>query len=77
MKRRKGGHAQPGERVDADDAQERLVHDPEDGHDVLVLGLGDELGEEADVVERALGVRVAHDAVQPVDAAQPAGVVVA
>jgi hypothetical protein len=46
-----------------------LVRDPEHGHDVAVLGLANELGEHADVVERALRVRVAHRPVQHVHGA--------
>ena len=64
------------EHVDTDRGGVGLVEDREHGDHVAVLGLADELGEGADVVERALGVRDAHDAVEEVDRAQLRRVVV-
>ena len=54
-----------------------LIHDTEQRYEVLILLLRDELGDDADVLERALSVGDAHDAVHEVDQAEPAGMVVA
>ena len=59
----------------ADGRTEGLVSDTEHHNDVSVLGLGDELGEDADVVKRTLGVGNTHRAEEDVDLPQTAGVV--
>jgi hypothetical protein len=74
-KARRIRHAQSLNVVLPNGGAKRLVDDPEHGDDVAVLRLADELGEDADVVERALRVRDAHRAVQPADRAELAGVV--
>ena len=67
--------AQAVQLIPANVAQERLIERAKRGHDVAVLGLGDKLGEDADVLERALRVRDAHRAKEEVDRAEPARVV--
>lgn len=62
--------------IDANRTDERLVDDGKHGHDVLVLRLTDEFGEGTDIVERALGIRDAHDSIEEVDRAQLARMVV-
>ena len=52
-------------------ADERFVDDPEYGHEVAVLGLGDELREDADVIERALSICETHVAVEEVYGGEP------
>jgi hypothetical protein len=60
----------------ADIRDARLVHDAEHHDDVAPLGLRDELGDDADVVQRALRVRHAHGAHHEVDLPCFAGMVV-
>lgn len=55
--------------VNSDRGRNGFVEDTEHGYDVLVLGLRNEFGEGANVVERALGVGDSHRAVQPIDGA--------
>lgn len=54
----------------------RFVHDTEQGDNILVLILTNELGDNANVVQTTLSVRNAHDTGQEVDRAVLAGVVV-
>jgi len=53
----------------------RLIDNTKERHNVLVLGLGNKLGEDADVVESTLGIGNAHDPAKEVDRAAFAGVV--
>ena len=57
--------------------QKRLIEHAEHRDDLFPLGLGDEFGNDPDVVERALCVSHAHSAMEPVDRAELSGVVVA
>lgn len=52
--------------LEGDGAAARFVEDTEEGNDGLDFGLGNELGENADVVHSALSVSYAHDAVEHV-----------
>jgi hypothetical protein len=56
-------------------ADHRLIHDTKVRHNVLVLGLGNELGDDANVVEPTLGIGNAHDTAEEVDGAEFARVV--
>ncbi len=53
----------------------RLIHNTKERYDVPVLGLRNELGEDANVVEATLGIGNAHDAGEEVDGAKSARVV--
>ena len=69
-------HSQPGQLVPSNDAQQRFVDNAKHRHNVFVLVLADELGNVADVVHRPLRVRDSHVAIEEVDRARPAGMVV-
>lgn len=56
-------------------SNKRFVYDTEDGDDVLVLRLADELGDNPDVVERALRIRKAHRSCHKVHVRQLARVI--
>mgnify|MGYP007051645246 CR=1 FL=1 len=60
----------------ADGGLQRLVEDAEHHNNILPLRLRDELGEDTDVVERALSVGVTHSAIEEVEFASLATVVV-
>ena len=53
----------------------RFIHDTKVRHDVPVLGLGNELGKDANVVEPTLGIGHTHDTAEEVDGAESARVV--
>ena len=53
----------------------RLIHNTKHRHDILVLGLGNELGDDANVVEPTLGIGNAHNAAEEVDGPEFARVV--
>ena len=61
--------------VNSDGIHERFIDDSEHNDDVSVLGLADELGEDADVIETALRVGYSHDAVKEIEYAQTTRVV--
>jgi hypothetical protein len=53
--------------VSPDSVTQRLVYDAEHWNDILILGLRNELRENADIVERTLCVCHAHNAVEEID----------
>lgn len=61
--------------VFANGGAEGLVRDTKHDDDVLVLGLGDELRDDADVVQRPFSVVDTHGAVEHVNGAKAPGVV--
>ena len=57
--------------LESNHANESLVHNAKNRYKVTVLRLRDELREDADVVQRALGIGEAHVSVHEVDWGQP------
>lgn len=72
-----GMNSQRGDYVHTNIGSTRLVHDTKERDDVLVLGLVDELDDDAHVVQTALGIGETHDSHEEVDEAVLAGVIVA
>lgn len=69
-------YSQGGYLVLSDRVDQRLVDDTENGDDVLVLGLRDELGEDTNIIQHALSVRDTHRAIHEIDLTAFTGVVV-
>lgn len=55
------------QRLHADDEAQRLVQDPQDLDDGCILRLRDELGDDAEVVQRSLGIGKTHVAIEEGD----------
>lgn len=52
--------------VQSNSPQQRFIHNTEYGDQVSIFGLGDEFGEDTDVIEGALGVCYSHVASEEV-----------
>jgi hypothetical protein len=63
------------QRLHADDEAQRLIEDPQDLDDRCILRLRDELGDDAEVVEGALGIGKTHVSVEEGDVVLPARMV--
>ena len=67
--------AQSLKRFEAKSGSLRLIQNSEYGHHILILGLRDEFGKNANIIKRALRIGISHWAVQKVDGANFAGMV--
>jgi len=66
---------QGSKRIQTDSICPRFVQNAKHRHDILILWLRDELSQDSNIVERPLGIGVAHRSIQPTDRSQTTRVI--